>query len=171
MDSTFGYILVCQSPALFLAAIVLLISYFTRKRNHHVKAVLNLILAIVCALCGVALYYMGMLHDHFTIHNFWQIRTWGWIGLIIVAILSVYLICRSFKRMSDRRKAEKEANRSENARQQELEKIRSEAYEAGKAEAQAAAAPVAPSEPMDAAATVLTPVEPDPTPISGELKL
>lgn len=159
MDSTFGYILVCQSPALFLAAIVLLISYFTRKRNHHVKAVLNLILAILCALCGVALYYMGMLHDHFDIHNFYLIRTWGWIGLIIVAALSIYLICRSFKRASDKRKAEKEANRSENARQQELEKIKAEAYEAGKAEAQAAANPV------------LTPVEPDPTPTSGELQL
>ena len=163
MDSTFGYILVCQSPTLFLAAIVLLISYFTRKRNHHVKAVLNLILAILCALCGVALYYVGMLHDHFDIHNFWQIRTWGWIGMIIVAALSIYAMCRSFKRASDRRKAEKEANRSENARQQELEKIKAEAYEAGKAEAQAAA--------QAEASPILTPVEPDPAPSSGELQL
>lgn len=157
MDSTFGYILVCQSPALFLAAIVLLISYLSRRRNHHVVAVLNLILAIACAVCGVALYYMGMLHDHFTIHNFYQIRTWGWIGMAVVAALAVYILCRSFKKASDRRKAEKEANRSENARQQELEKIKTEAYEAGKAEAQAAATPI------------LTPVEPEPTPISGEI--
>lgn len=179
MDSTFGYILVCQSPALFLAAIVLLISYFTRKRNHHVRAVLNLILAIACAICGVALYYVGMLHEHFDIHNFYQIRVWGWIGFAIVAALAIYVLYRNFKRMSDKRKAEKEANRSENERKQELEKAKAEAYEAGKAEAQAAAdatpvVPVAvPSESAEAApaATILTPVEPDPTPTSGELKL
>lgn len=164
MDSTFGYILVCQSPTLFLSAVVLLIGYFTRKRNHHVTAVLHLILAIICALCGVALYYMGMLHDHFNIRNFWQIRTWGWIGMAIVAILSVYALCRSFKRASDRRKAEKEANRSENARQQELEKIKAEAYEAGKAEAQATAQ-------AETAMPILTPAEPEPTPASGELHL
>ena len=46
MDSTFGYILVCQSPAMFLAALVLLISFLTRRRNHHVLAVAVLIFAM-----------------------------------------------------------------------------------------------------------------------------
>ncbi len=174
MHHTFQYILMCQSPALFLAAIVLLITYFARKRNHHVLAVMNLIFAIACAIGGIVLYYVGMLHDYFNIHDFYQIRTWGWIGLSIVAILSVYAFCRSFKRVSDKRKAEKEANRSENVRQQELEKAKAEAYAAGKAEAQAAVAPIAASsEPAEIApdATILTPVEPYPTPTSGELKL
>ena len=158
MDSTFGYILVCQSPAMFLAALVLLISFLTRRRNHHVLAVAELIFAIICAVLGVALYYMGMLHNHFTIHDFWQIRTWGWIGVAVVAVLTVYSICRHFRRMAHKRSAEKEANRSANARQQELEKIKAEAYEAGKADAQAAAA-----------APDLKPVEPEPTPTYGEI--
>ena len=60
--------------------------------------------------------------------------------------------------MAHKRSAEKEANRSANARQQELEKIKAEAYEAGKADAQAAAA-----------APDLKPVESEPTPTSGEM--
>lgn len=160
MDSTFGYILACQSPALFLSAIVLLISYFSRRRNHHVLAILDLILAVACVICGVALYYTGMLHDHFTIHDFWQIRTWGWIGVAVVAALAIYALYRNVRRMSDKRQAEKEANRSENARQQELEIAKAEAYEAGKADARAAVQNPIP-----------TPVEPEPTPTSGEIQL
>lgn len=158
MDHTFGYILVCQSPALFLAAVVLLLCYFYRRRSHRVTAVLTLLLAIVCALCGIALYYMGMLHDHFTIHDFWQIRTWGWIGVAVVAVLSIAMLCRHFRRAARKRSAEKAANRSENARQQELERVKAEAYEAGKADAQASVA------------SIPQPVEPEPTPTSGELR-
>ena len=35
---------------------------------------------------GVALYYLGMLYDHFTIHDFWQIRVPGWVGLVLAAL-------------------------------------------------------------------------------------
>lgn len=137
MKYTFDYILYCQSPALFLAAILLLVCYLIRKRSQHVRAVLDLILAIACVALGVALYYLGMLHDVFTIHNFWQIRVPGWVGLVLVAALAVYLLCRAFKRASDKRQAEKDANRAENARRHELEEIRQQAYASGMADAMA----------------------------------
>ena len=47
-------ILLSQSPALFLAALVLLIGYFIKKKNHRVRAALNLIVAVVCLIGGIA---------------------------------------------------------------------------------------------------------------------
>ena len=58
MDKTLGYLLCCQSPALFLGALALLAGYIIRHRNHRVHAALDLVLAIVCLLGGVALYYL-----------------------------------------------------------------------------------------------------------------
>lgn len=67
LDKTLGYVLCCQSPALFLAALVLIIHYFAARRKHRFKAVLKLLLGIVCAVGGVVLYYLGMYHEYFTI--------------------------------------------------------------------------------------------------------
>ena len=53
LDKTLGYVLCCQSPALFLAALVLIIHYFAARRKHRFKAVLKLLLGIVCAVGGV----------------------------------------------------------------------------------------------------------------------
>ena len=43
LDKTLGYVLCCQSPALFLAALVLIIHYFAARRKHRFKAVLKLL--------------------------------------------------------------------------------------------------------------------------------
>ena len=56
LDKTLGYILCCQSPGLFLAAAVLVVAYFAGRRKHRFKAVLKLLLGIVCAVGGIALY-------------------------------------------------------------------------------------------------------------------
>ena len=81
MDTTLGYILCTQSPGLFLAAVMLLLFYFARRREHHVRAVMDLVLCIVCAAGGVALYFVGMGAGHFTIQDFYAIRMPGWIGM------------------------------------------------------------------------------------------
>ncbi len=135
MKITLESILFSQSPALFLTAIVFLISYFIRKRNHRVKAALDLILAIVAVALGIALYYLGMLNKLFTIHNFWHISVAGWVGLAIVAIISVYAIGKSIKRAISKKKAEKNASRVESAHRQELEDVRQKAYASGMADA------------------------------------
>ena len=94
LNTTLGFVLCCQSPALFLAAVVLLICYFARKKNHRVRAVFDLILAILCAVGGVALYFLGMGWEYFTIRDFLVIRPIGWVGLGIVAVITIVAAVR-----------------------------------------------------------------------------
>lgn len=133
MNHTFGYVLCCQSPALFLLAIALLIRFFVRKDKARVRAIVSLIAALACIAAGVVLYYQGLLLEYFTLRTLWQIRTAGWIGLAMVAALLLYLSGRAFVRYAARRRAQKEAVRAENAHRQEVEQARAEAYEAGRA--------------------------------------
>ena len=60
LDKTLGYILCCQSPALFLAALALLVAYLA-GRKHRVKAFFRLLLCILCAAGAVALYFLGVM--------------------------------------------------------------------------------------------------------------
>ena len=139
MKATLEYILLTQSPALFLAAIVLLIGYFFKKKNHRIRAALNLILAILCAAGGVALYFVGMkLLDGFTIDNFWQIRIPGWVGLGVVVVLTGLSVYRATAKAITKHRAEKYAAKAEAARVKELEDAKNAAYESGKADALAA---------------------------------
>lgn len=85
MDATLGYILCSQSPALFLAAAVLLLCYFARRRVHRARGILDLVLCIACAAAAVVLYFLGMGKGYFTIRDFYQIRTPGWVGMAVVA--------------------------------------------------------------------------------------
>lgn len=146
MSHTFGYVLCCQSPALFLLAIALVIRFFVCKSRAKFRAILSLLLGLVCIGAGVVLYYQGMLREYFAVRNFWHIRAPGWIGLALVAVLLVYLCIQAFLRASARRNQEKEAARAENARQQEMEKAKTDAYEAGRAEAMSAFASAAAQE-------------------------
>lgn len=137
MEATVGYILCCQSPALFLAAAVLLLCFFARRSAHRVRAVLDLVVCILAAACGVMLYFLGMGRGHFTISDFYIIRTPGWVGLVIVAVLSVWAGIRAFARLNRRRQAEKEANRAANAQHfegEQQEKAANEAAAAGVAQ-------------------------------------
>lgn len=153
MDKTLGYVLCCQSPGLFLAAAALIIAYFAGRRRHRFKAVLRLLLGIVCALGGLALYYMGMYHDYFTIRDFYQIRLSGWIGFGIVALLVLLALVRAFFAAADARREEKAANRAENQRlaaeaAAEKQRLAEEAAARAAQEAavSAAAVPQAPAE-------------------------
>ena len=64
---------------------------------------------------GVALYFLGMGRGHFTIRDFYQIRTPGWVGMAVVGIVSLWAALRAFGAMNRRRTAEKAANRAANA--------------------------------------------------------
>ena len=116
LDKTLGYILCCQSPGLFLAAAVLVIAYFAGRRKHRFKAVLRLLLGIVCAVGGIALYYLGMYDEYFTIRDFYQIRPAGWVGVGIAAFFTLLALVRAFFAAADARREEKAANRAENQR-------------------------------------------------------
>lgn len=121
-------VLYCQSPALFWCALALIVCFFVRRGAHRVRAVLDLVLGLLCIVGGVALYYLGMYNDAFTIRDFWQIRTAGWIGLAAVVLVTAWQVI----------KAARQAERNEQARRQELEEARSRAYAAGQEDAKAA---------------------------------
>lgn len=135
MNHTFGYILCCQSPALFLLAAALLIMFFIRRSKNRFRAAIDLIGCIVCIGLGIVLYYEGIFYEHFTIKNFWQLRGPGWIGLALTALFLLFLLLNAMKHAAVRRSAEKDANRAENLRQKELEDAKNAAYAAGRADA------------------------------------
>ena len=95
LDKTLGYILCCQSPALFLAALALLVAYLA-GRKHRVKAFFRLLLCILCAVGAVALYFLGIYKEYFTIRDFFVIRAAGWIGLAIAAFFVLLALVRAF---------------------------------------------------------------------------
>ncbi len=115
LDKTLGYILCCQSPALFLAALAFLVAYLT-GRKHKVRAFFRLLLAILCAAGGVALYFLGIYKEYFTIRDFFQIRAAGWVGLAIAAFFVLLALVRAFFAAADARREQKAAARAENQR-------------------------------------------------------
>ena len=131
-------ILYCQSPALFLLAVVLLICFLLRRQAHRVRAALDLVLCILLLIGGVVLYYLGIYGDCFTIHDFWQIRVPGWVGLVLAAIVIVVLFVQNIGKAAARRRSEKEAARAEDARRKELEEAKSAAFASGQAAAASA---------------------------------
>ena len=170
LDKTLGYILCCQSPGLFLAAAVLVIAYFAGRKKHRFKAVLKLLLAIVCAVGGIALYYLGMYDEYFTIRDFYKIRPAGWVGVGIAAFFTLLALVRAFFAAADARREEKAANRAENQRlAAEAAAAEAAARESARQEqaAQPAeAAPAADEPAADAPAVTpeMPPQEPEPEP-------
>lgn len=138
MKATLESILLNQSPALFFLALTFLVCYFVMRKRHKIRAALDLLLTIICLGGGIALYYFGMLYEHFTIHDFWKIRLPGWIGLGIAAAIVVVLSYRSAVKLIRKHRAEKLAAKKESDHAKELEDAKNAAYEAGKADAIAA---------------------------------
>ena len=155
MNATLGFVLCCQSPALFLAALVLLICYFARRKNHRIRATLDLIVAILCAAAGVGLYFLGMSWEYFTIRDFFHIRVIGWIGFGIVAVVTVIAAIRAFLKANRNRMAEREVNRTNNAEVF----VRTEEAKAANAATQAEVAEVVTEALAEEAAAESTPVE------------
>ena len=121
-------VLYCQSPALFWCALALIVCFFVRRGAHRVRAVLDLVLGLLCVVGGVALYYLGMYNDAFTIRDFWQIRTAGWIGLAAVVLVTAWQVIKATRRRVSARRSARQAERDEQARRQELEEARRAGY-------------------------------------------
>ena len=156
LDKTLGYILCCQSPGLFVLALLLLV-LFLGGRSHKVKSFFRLVLCLLCAAGGVALYFLGIYKEYFTIRDFFHIRPAGWVGLVIAAVIVVLTAVRAFFAAADARREQKAAARAENQR------IAQEKEDAARAAAEAAAAevpaPVQDTAAPEAAQTVDTPEE------------
>ena len=157
LDKTLGYILCCQSPGLFVLALLLLV-LFLGGRSHKVKSFFRLLLCILCAASGVALYFLGIYKEYFTIRDFFHIRPAGWVGLVIAVVIVVLTAVRAFFAAADARREQKAAARAENQRiAQEKE---AEAKAAAEAEAEAEVpAPVQDTAAPETAQTADTPEE------------
>ena len=149
---------------------MLVIAYFAGRKKHRFKAVLKLLLAIVCAVGGIALYYLGMYDEYFTIRDFYQIRPAGWVGVGIAAFFTLLALVRAFFAAADARREEKAANRAENQRlAAEAAAAEAAARESARQEqaAQPAEAVPAADEPAADAPAVtpeMPPQEPEPEP-------
>lgn len=108
-------ILYAQSPALFWCALALIVCFFVRRGAHRVRAVLDLVLGLLCVVGGAALYYLGMYNDAFTIRDFWHIRTAGWIGLAVVVLLTAWQVIKATRRSVSARRSARQAERDEQA--------------------------------------------------------
>ena len=159
LDKTLGYILCCQSPALFLAALALLVAYLA-GRKHKVRAFFRLLLCILCAVGGVALYFLGIYKEYFTIRDFFLIRTAGWIGLAIAAFFVLLALVRAFFAAADARREQKAAIREEN------ERLAREAQEAAEA-TQAEPDPRVPAAPEASPQEPLPEAVPEPAAVSA----
>ena len=158
LDKTLGYILCCQSPALFLAALALLVAYLT-GRKHKVRAFFRLLLCILCAAGAVALYFLGIYKEYFTIRDFFQIRAAGWVGLAVAAFFVLLALVRAFFAAADARREQKAAARAENQR------LNEEAQAAALAEQEAANA--AAQEVVELSAVPQEPVPAEGTPAAA----
>ena len=168
LDKTLGYILCCQSPALFLAALALLVAYLA-GRKHRVKAFFRLLLCILCAAGAVALYFLGIYKEYFTIRDFFVIRAAGWIGPAIAAFFVLLALVRAFFAAADARRAQKEAARAENdrlAQEAETAKAAGEPVSAEPAAAEAPAEAPAPASPASVSVPEAQAEQPEPEKIS-----
>ena len=145
LDKTLGYILCCQSPGLFVLALLLLVE-FLGSRRHKVRAFFRLLGCILCAAGGVALYFLGIYQEYFTIRDFFHSRPAGWVGLVIAAVIVVLTAVRAFFAAADARREQKAATRAENQR------IAQEKEEAARAAAEAEAEAEVPAPVQDTAA-------------------
>ena len=159
LDKTLGYILCCQSPALFLAALALLVAHLA-GRKHRVKAFFRLLLCILCAAGAVALYFLGIYKEYFTIRDFFVIRAAGWIGLAIAAFFVLLALVRAFFAAADARREQKAAIREEN------ERLAREAQEAAEA-AQVEPAPQVPAAPEASPQESVPEAVPEPAAVSA----
>lgn len=168
LDKTLGYILCCQSPALFLAALALLVAYLA-GRKHRVRAFFRLLLCILCAVGAVALYFLGIYKEYFTIRDFFVIRAAGWIGLAIAAFFVLLALVRAFFAAADARRTQKEANRAENerlAQEAEAARVAGEPVSAEPSAAEAPAEAPAPASPASVSAPEAQSEQPEPEKIS-----
>lgn len=135
METTLIRICVSQSPALFLLTLFLLICFFANQKKRHTLAVFELIFALLLLILGVALYFIGIAQEAFTIKNFYEIHTPGWIGLVVAGIIVIWIGLHKMRRSSAKHQEEKDAIRAANAQKLAVEQARAEAFEAGRAAA------------------------------------
>lgn len=113
-------ILCCQSPALFLAALALLLRFFTLGK-HKLRRGAALAGAILTLAGGIGLYFYGMYRELFTIRDFFRIRPAGWAGLGVVLAAILLLLFNGMKNRASRKKLARAEVQAQQDKQAALE--------------------------------------------------
>lgn len=113
-------ILCCQSPALFLAALALLLRFFTLGK-HKLRRGAALAGAILTLAGGIGLYFYGMYRELFTIRDFFRIRPAGWAGLGVVLAVILLLLFNGMKNRASRKKLARAEAQAQQDKQAALE--------------------------------------------------
>lgn len=113
-------ILCCQSPALFLAALALLLRFFTLGK-HKLRRGAALAGAILTLAGGVGLYFYGMYRELFTIRDFFRLRPAGWAGLGVVLAVILLLLFNGMKNRASRKKLARAEAQAQQDKQAALE--------------------------------------------------
>lgn len=113
-------ILCCQSPGLFLAALALLLRFFTLGK-HKLRRGAALAGAILTLAGGVGLYFYGMYRELFTIRDFFRLRPAGWAGLGVVLAVILLLLFNGMKNRASRKKLARAEVQAQQDKQAALE--------------------------------------------------
>lgn len=114
-------ILCCQSPALFLAALALLLRFFTLRKTHKLRSGAALAGAILTLAGGIGLYFYGMYRELFTIRDFFRLRPAGWAGLGVVLAVILLLLFNGMKNRASRKKLARAEVQAQQDKQAALE--------------------------------------------------
>lgn len=113
-------ILCCQSPGLFLAALALLLRFFTLGK-HKLRRGAALAGAILTLAGGVGLYFYGIYRELFTIRDFFRLRPAGWAGLGVVLAVILLLLFNGMKNRASRKKLARAEAQAQQDKQAALE--------------------------------------------------
>ena len=133
-------ILCVQSPAFFLLAIILLIRYFTSRRSHPVKATVRLVFCILSIAVGVALYFLGIYREVFTIRDFYKPTAWSLLGLGAVILAYALALFNGMKNRTAQRKLDQAAREARVEKEAAVREAVRTAQSASAAAAESAAA-------------------------------
>lgn len=114
-------ILCCQSPGLFLAALALLLRFFTLRKTHKLRSGAALAGAMLFLAGGVGLYFYGMYRELFTIRDFFRLRPAGWAGLGVVLAVILLLLFNGMKNRASRKKLARAEAQAQQDKQAALE--------------------------------------------------
>lgn len=115
-------ILCCQSPGLFLAALALLLRFFTLRKTHKLRSGAALAGAMLFLAGGVGLYFYGIYRELFTIRDFFRLRPAGWAGLgVVLAVILLLLLFNGMKNRASRKKLARAEAQAQQDKQAALE--------------------------------------------------
>ena len=131
------FALLAQYPALFLLAVLFLISYLSVRKRSAVKSVLWVILFGLSLAISLLFCFLGIQAGYWTFRSLFTPGVWSWIGIALVIAAVLIRFAFKMKGKLDRHRLERELKKAERDKAAAVAQAREE----GRAEALSTAAP------------------------------